>query len=807
MLRNYLTTALRNLRRQKGYTTTNVFGLTLGIVTCLVIGLYVRHHLQYDRFHDDAERIYRLTRQTVTEGRVTRRQANTPAALGPTLRDMYAGVEASVRIMFPYPNDVLVTIGDQRFYESGFLWADASVFDVFDFPLTQGTPETALNRPYSVVISETLAQRYFGTTDPIGQTLAIQGWTEDEYTVTGVLKDVPETSHLQFTMLGSMTGLDRVYTALFEGEGAWTNSVMYTYIRLTGAAAKDQLTEALPAFTERHLGAFGEQSGVTYRFALQPLTSVHLDADLRTFIDTPVDARYLYLFGAIALLVLAVAGVNFVNLTTAQAARRAREVGIRKAMGSSRGQLIAQFVGEAMLFSALAFLVAMGGTRLAMPILQDAVGITVQANWADPVLWGGGAALVLLMGGLAGWYPALLLSSAQPARALRNRGLDGGRGRRLRQGLIAFQMAVTILLLAGTGVIQQQLDFVRTTSLGFDQEQVVVVPIRDDATRQRADVLKRAWTQHPDVASVTAASGVPGRLMLSDRWPVTRVDGADAPVPLLAMMADPDFVETMDIELVAGRDLSTALPTDQTNAFLLSTSAVQALGFASPQAALGEQVHWQQGEGKTGTVVGVVRDVHTRSLHETIEPMLIHVFPERYSTFALRLRGDDLAGTLDAIEAQWAAHVPGQPFDYAFLDDTIDRLYRTDEQVGRLTGLFAMLAIAIACVGLFGLAAYTAARRRKEIGIRKVLGATAGNVVALLSGEYVRLVGLAFVVAAPLAYLAAQQWLQNFAYRIELGPWLFISAGGLALTVALLTVSTQALRAARVDPAAVIRAE
>jgi putative ABC transport system permease protein len=272
-------------------------------------------------------------------------------------------------------------------------------------------------------------------------------------------------------------------------------------------------------------------------------------------------------------------------------------------------------------------------------------------------------------------------------------------------------------------------------------------------------------------------------------------------------MADPDFVETMDIELVAGRDLSMAIPTDQTNAFLLSTSAVQALGFASPQAALGERIHWQQGEGKTGTVVGVVRDMHTRSLHETVEPMLIHVFPERYSAFALRLRGDDLAGTLDFIETQWAAQVPSQPFDYAFLDDTIDRLYRTDEQIGRLTGLFAMLAIVIACVGLFGLAAYTAARRRKEIGIRKVLGATAGSVIALLSGEYVRLVGLAFIVATPLAYLVAQQWLENFAYRIELGPWIFVGAGGLALLVTLLTVSTQAVRAARVDPATVIRTE
>lgn len=807
MLRNYLTTAWRHLGRQKGYTLVNVAGLAAGIATCLLIGLYVRHHLQYDRFHEDAERIVRLTRQTVTDGRVTDRQANTPAALGPTLRDTYAGVEAAVRFMFPYPNDVLVTIGEQRFYEPGFLWADASVFDVFDFSLVQGAPETALNAPYSVLISETLAARYFGDADPIGQTLTIQGWTEDEYTVTGVLKDVPATSHLQFTMLGSMAGLDRVYTALFEGEGAWTNSVMYTYIRLTGDAAKEQLTEVLPAFTERHLGVFGERRGRTYRFDVQPLTRVHLDADLRTIIDTPVDVRYLYLFGAIALLVLAVAGVNFVNLTTAQAARRAREVGIRKAMGSARGQLIAQFIGEALLFSGLAFIAAVGLTRLVTPMLQRSVSVALQIDWADPALWGGGAALVLFVGGLAGWYPALLLSSAQPARALRNRGLDGGRGRRLRQGLIVFQMAVTMLLLAGTGVIEQQLDFVRDASLGFDQEHVVVVPIRDDATRQRADVLKRAWTQHPEVASVTAASGVPGRLMLSDRWPVARLEGADAPVPLLAIMADPDFIETMDIELVAGRDVSMAIPTDQTNAFVLSESAVQALGFASPRAALGERIHWQQGEGKTGTVVGVVRDVHTRSLHEAVEPMLIHVFPERYSAFALRLRGDDLAGTLDFIETQWAAQVPSQPFDYAFLDDTIDRLYRTDEQIGRLTGLFAVLAIAIACVGLFGLAAYTAARRRKEIGIRKVLGATAGNVVALLSGEYVRLVGLAFIVATPLAYLAAQEWLENFAYRIELGPWTFVGAGGLALLVTLLTVSTQALRAARVDPATVIRTE
>ena len=806
MLKNYLKVTFRNFRRHKTYSVINLLGLAIGLACCMVIVIHILDELGFDRFHKNADRIYRVTRDWSRAGEGGRQAANTPAAIGPNLRAEYSVVENFARIMFPFPQSVLISHGEKRFYEEGFYWADSTVFEVFSFRLARGNPQTALTEVNSLVLTEKMARKYFGDEDPVGKTLTIAGWTTDDYKISGVLEDVPHNSHVQFDFLGSIRGADQRYSYLYSGEGQWTNSVGYTYILLReGAPAKD-LDAPLTDFGERHLGEFARARGFTPGFKLQPLTAIYLRAGLLNEPRPTSDITYVYIFAAIAGLILIIACINYMNLATARSARRGREVGMRKVLGAQRRSLAQQFLGESLLISFTALLTALMLVEIILPIFNDIAGKDLAFNYFEqPQLLAIFIGLAAIVGLLAGSYPAFVLSAFRPVATLKGELKSGHIGLLLRQGLITIQFVASIVLIIATAVVAQQLLFVRNQPLGFDQEQIAIIPIRDDDMRENTETVKRQFLQHPGILSASAVAGVPGRTMLIDNFPVLPA-GADrsAQLPMQIVGVDGDFFATLEVKLARGRTFQKEMRTDSASAFVINESAAKAFGWDDP---IGKRIELVMDNGKQGAIIGVVKAFHFKSLHEKIAPAVFHIWPDRYSCFAVKMRTAGVSETIAFLQSTWAKIIPNQPFEFFFLDEAFDRQYQQDVRVGNIFGCAAALAIFIAGLGLLGLAAFAAEQRTKEIGIRKVLGATVANVTALLSKDFVKLVLLANLIAWPVAWYAMNRWLQNFAYRIDMAWWVFALAGGLALVIALLTVSTQAIKAALANPVEALRYE
>lgn len=806
MFTNYLKIALRNVLRHKGYAALNLSGLAIGIACCMVILIHIQDELSFDRFHANADRIYRVTRDWKRAEGGGAQAANTPAAVGPNLMAEYPAVEKFARVMFPHPQSVLVSNGESRFYEEGFYWADSTFFEVFSFKLKRGHANTALVEANSLVLTESMAHKYFGDQDPVGKTLTIEGWSRDDYKITGILEEVPPNSHLQFNFLGSVRGADQRYTYLYSGEGQWTNSLGYTYILLRDGASPKDLEAQLASFGQRHLGEFARGRGFVPNFKLQPLADIYLHSNLNVEAGPTSDVIYVYLFAAIAALILIIASINYMNLATARSARRGREVGLRKVLGAQRRALVRQFIGESLLMSFAALLLAAMIAELILPIFNSLAGKSLAFNYLQHpqrlIIFLGIAAAVGL---LAGSYPAFVLSALRPAATLKGELKSGRLGLLLRRSLITIQFTASIILIVATIVVMKQLAFVRSQSLGFDQNQIAIVPIRDGEMRKRVEQLKPEFLKHPNIVSVSAAAGVPGRTMLVDGFPV-RPAGADrsAQIPMQIVGVDYDFFKTLDVKLIGGRTFQKEMRTDSASAFVINETAAKALGWDVP---LGERLELVMDNGKKGAIVGVVQDFHFASLHEKIEPMVFHIWPQRYSCFAVKMRAADISESLAFLRSTWSRMLPQQPFEFFFLDEEFDRQYAKDERVGKIFGYAATLAIFVAGLGLLGLTAFSAEQRTKEIGIRKVLGASVSGVVMLLSKDFVKLVLIANVIAWPLAWYAMNKWLQDFAYRIELGWWVFALAGGLALVIALLTVSTQAIKAALANPVEALRYE
>jgi len=797
MLRNYLKIALRTLRKQKLYAGINVLGLAVGIATCLLIGLYVRHELRYDRFHDAADRTARLVREN---------SVLSAAPIGPALQRELPMVEASVRLLM-LENVIAHTGGPDRF-ESDLLFADSTFFDVFSFDVVRGQPETALQRPDGIVMTESAAQQYFGTKDVVGETLTVEAEETVQFTVTAVLADLPSTSHFQFDLLGSFLLVEQ-----FSGRmDNWNTNWLYTYLLLQENARAEQVEAALPAFFERHTGE------AWTNWHVQPLLDIRLYSDHLSYDIAPQgNILYVYIFVSAALLILLIAGVNFVNLTTARSVRRAQEIGVRKALGAHPAQLVGQFLGESLLLALCAVAVAVGLAWTAHPIFVDVTGITPQIGLSEGLIVGG----VLLLGGLgiglmAGLYPAFVLTQFQARETLRGR-IDVARGGVLRKGLVVVQFVISIGLIAGTLVIHEQLAFVQDASLGFEDEQVVVLPFGDEAQLDvRGDAIVQALEQDPRVERVSLAGSVPGR-PVSDFY--YRLEGMTEDRDRLpgwdTFFVDMHFVETLDMTMVQGRSFDPNRTSDST-AFVLNQSAVEwAVINVGPewQNPIGKQLDFylpgaeEWAVDKTGRVIGVVQDFHYLSMRTAIRPVVLQVYPNTFDQVLVQIGTDDIAGALAHLEEQWNALGVGRPFTYTFLDERFAQLYRSEQQVATLFLYFAGLAVVIACLGLFGLAAYMVEQRTKEVGVRKVLGASTGSIVTLLSADFLKLVGVAFVIAAPVAYWGMQQWLADFAYRVALGPWIFVGAGGLAFVVALVTVSVQAFRAAQTDPVCTLKTE
>lgn len=801
MWRNYLSIAVRNLNRSRSYAFISGASLAVGMAVCLLIGLWIRDELSYDAFHPHADRTYRIaTRHHAPD--CTPASATTPRPLAEAVAREIPAVVDATRLSRERAERVLVRHRDAHFFEERVFFADSNVFDVFSIPLLYGDPETALAKPFSVVITETTARKYFGDRNPLGETLALR-LTGDrdvfDYRVTGVAQDVPRNAHFHFDVLVAYQGHPLVGSP--DDQHNWRGLNLYTYVLLRPGAAPEAVENALSRMVETQIPPAAE----SYRFFLQPLTSIHLHSHLRSEIEPNGDVAYVYLFAAIALAILVLAGINFINLTTARSVSRAREVGVRKALGSGRGQLVGRFLAESVLLSLLALLLALGLVELLRPVFGALAGRPLGTGPLEDG-WGlvGLIGFAVLIGVMAGLYPSFVLSSFQPVAALRETPTRLSTGRfSVRRGLVVFQFTIAIVLMVGTVVIYQQVNYVQNKRLGFDKEQVVVLE-GTDVLGAQIEAFKAELRRQPGIVRASNAQTVPGRAFGETEL---RVQGAPQHEPrtLAWLTASYDFVETLGLELVAGRGFSRDVAADSM-AIVLNESAVAALGLDTP---LGRKLVENE---RPYTVIGVVEDFHFASLHRVIGPLAIFG-PDPWSQnrpnrlTIVRTQTGDVTGTLTAMRATWAAFAPQQPFTYSFLDRDFDALYRSERRTGRLLGVFSGLALLIACLGLFGLAALSAEQRTREIGIRKVLGASVTSIVGLFSREVAMLVLLAFIAATPVAYVALQRWLERFAYRIEISGWIFLGVGLAALAVALLTVSTQALRAALTDPVESLRYE
>ncbi len=791
MIKNYLTVAIRNLARNKTFSAINILGLAIGMACCILILLYVQDELSYDQHHEHAQRIYRLAEEVHIAGQ-THRIAITSFPMGPALVQDYPTVVDAVRF---FRNDEKTPVANQQnqFYERGVLFTEANVFRVFDFPLSKGDPQTALQEPYSIVLTEEMARKYFGDRDPMGQTLSVG---EAECKITGVLKETDQNTHLQFNFLASsMRRRD------------WVDHSYYTYLLLQDTHAADELETELPNFIERHLGEQLKTSGIQLKPFLQPLTDIHLHSHLESEIGPNGDIRYVYLFLIIAFFVLVIACVNFINLSTARSASRSKEVGMRKVVGANRSQLIRQFMGESILLALVALLFAVVLIEVSLPAFnaftQRELVLDYTGNWHVVFALLG---IALFAGLLSGVYPALFLSAFQPVEVLKSTLRRGLKTSNSRKTLVVFQFVISIVLIIGTVVVYHQSDYIKNKKLGFNKEQVVVIPI----DRQLAKRYKPTVSAYAAVLNVSASSTVPGRELAAHLFrPSLDPTHKDA-LLINVMYVDHEFIQTYGIEVLEGRAFSEDIGSDRNGAFILNEAAVRKFGWTSHANRKLERVY-PEGDilnvEVQGDVVGVVRDFHYQSLHYEIEPLVLMTRGGWIDYLSIRIHSDDIAATLDFLKTQWREVVSNRPFDYFFLDDDYDKLYRIEEQIGTLFGLFSILAIFVASLGLFGLASFTAQQRIKEIGIRKVLGASVSNFVLMLSKEFAILVGIANLIAWPIAYYAMNRWLQDFAYRIDLEIWAFVLSGFLALFIALTTVSYQAWKVARTNPVDALRYE
>ncbi len=788
MFKNYLTVALRNLKRNPGYSLINIVGLAVGVACCLLLSLYVRDELSFDRYHEHADDIYRVNLYEETFGGEL---GLTPTIVAPLFLREFPEVEAATRLD---AHGGVVRVGEQVFDNNAFYFADSTFFEVFTHPLLHGDPETALNRPNTVVLTETTARKYFGEENPVGQTIVRNN--DQEFEVTGVMADVPLHSHYHFDFLASFAS--RTYWASTE---TWGSANFFTYVRLGKGASATALTQKIDALVAR-LEAAGDEPR---NLVLQPLTDIHLRTDVAYDLDPTGDATSVYGFATVALLILLIACINYMNLATARSAQRAKEVGLRKALGAYKAQLVGQFYSESVLLTLAALVLAVGLFALGLPWFNALSGkaLTFSAL-LHPTLMLLLVALFVVVSLATGSYPAFYLSRFEPVRVLRGR-IHAGRGTAwLRQGLVVLQFGISAVLIIGAFVVMNQLRFISDQHLGFDMEHLVVLPLNDPILGEQYPAMVEMFKQSPSVIAAAAVNQIPGELGWTSGFQAEGMSKEEE-LYVKGMPVDAGIVDGLGLSVLAGSAFPEHPPAPDSGAYqyILNEAMLNRLGWEA-EDAIGRRVAV---DVNSGEVVGVVNNFHFRSLHETIEPLAIWYEPRWANHLIVRLAPGNTRAAMTHLETVWGQFAAHRPFTYRFLDDVYNRLYRSEQQLGQVLSAFVVLALLVACLGLFGLASFTAEKRTREIGVRKVLGASIPSIIALLSKDFVKLVGIAFLVGLPVAYFLMQRWLDDYAYRIELGASVFVLAGVLALGIALMTVSYQALKAALADPVKSLRYE
>lgn len=794
MLKNYLRVALRNLWRHWGFSVLNIIGLTVGMVAFFLIFLYVRFELSYDNFHSKADRIYRVVCDIKTPTETI--HASQPSwAVPPHLVGELPEIAAAMRITLG--DNWLVDKGDQHFEQDDVAMADSTFFQIFDFPLIKGDRATALKEPFSIVLTETSAKKFFGNANPMGQSLSL---TRSKFhaTVTGVMKDMPENSQIKASMIISMNTITQQLNRGIDDQ--WGNYGPSAYILLKPGTNAAALEKKFPAFLKKMNGSDMEKSKMYPTLFLEPLRDVYLRST-RDGAQTG-NINNVYIFSIVGIFILLIACINFINLTTARSTERAKEVGIRKVMGAVRGQLARQFIGESVILCLIAWvLVVLFAALLIHPFNQLAGKIISPGIFSQPgnllLLLG----IAILIGIAAGTYPALVLSSFQPVSVLKGRFATGIKGAFLRKALVVIQFTIATGLIIGTLVVYNQLNFMRNHDLGFSKDQKMILNTRGDSARL---TFKQEASRLPGVLSTSMSGSVPGGGNPGAYSQIENVKGEMQVANLDLYFVDFDYIPQLKIKVLAGRAFSRDFMTDTTHSMILNEAAVKMFGYQTPEQAIGKKFdQW----GRNGTIIGVVKDFHFRGLQEVIKPLSLRIEPGACDLVYLNIDGRHLPATIAAVERTWKQLLPDKPFSYFFLDEFFDKQYRSEARFGHLFLYFAILAIFISCLGLMGLASYSTLQRMKEIGIRKIIGATTGNIVFLLSRDFIWLVLLSFLVASPLAWIFMHRWLNDFHYRIDLEWWFFASAGILAMLIALLTISFQAIKAAVTNPVETLRTE
>jgi putative ABC transport system permease protein len=814
MVRNYFKMAVRSLSKRKFFSALNIGGLAIGMGACLLIFQYVAYEYSFDAFHEQGEDLYRVARTELRNGEVFYTSAFTTHGLRAAIQEAVPEVIEVVRVHPNYGAGSLAITDSQgqrkALREQDILYADPSFLEAFTFPLLQGDPATALNDKGNIILSESAVERFFGEADPMGQAIEVSAWADGTFIVTGVAKEVPGNSHLQFDFLMPMSALlddaDNQY-ANTDGWG-WTNFITYVHLRPDAETAA--VAPKIAAVINEHEQEDNEAVNGETLVALQPIQDVHLQSALEEEFGVQSNYKTVYFFLVVALFILIIAWVNYINLTTSRAVERAREVGVRKAAGARKSQVVSQFLFESALMNGIALVLAVALAVVGLPYLNQLAEVSITTDvWQDPLLWGGLAAIFGLGALLASLYPAFVLSAFQPAVVLKSGKGTKASSEWLRKGLVVFQFAASMALLTGTYVVYSQVDYLRDLDTGMDLEEVLVVrqpafTTSDSAYVEARNVFREEMTQIPTVEQMTTSMRVPGEGF--NLGATARREGIDESesVSINATWVSDTFLETYGMELVAGRNLSVDIETDRENSILINESAVRDFGFASNEDAIGKNV--LLGSNNVLPVVGVLKDFHWRSAKQAPGPVLLFLTGGG-AFFSLRVATPNLDETITSVQATYDRVFPGNPFEYFFVDQTFDEQYRADQRFGTLFGIFSAFALLVACLGLIGLAAYTASQRTKEIGVRKVLGASAPGIVRLFMFDFSKLILVALIISAPLMYVATDRWLATFAARIDLSVWLFVVPGLAVLLLALLTVSYHTFKIALTDPVRALRYE
>ncbi|QEC67537.1 FtsX-like permease family protein [Panacibacter ginsenosidivorans] len=797
MFKTYCKTALKYLWHHKAFSAINIVGLATGLCVCFFALLYVNFELSYDSFNKNADSIYRLVTDVQTQTGID--YQSTSAPMGPALQAAFPEVKASTRIFL---DNLIIQKDENNFADETIAYADGSLFDVFTLPLLNGKPSKALEAPYTIVLSETAAKKYFGTDNPVGKTLLLDG--KFPAVVTGLMKDIPYNSHFRVDILVSMSTLLKEWNTNMATN--WTRFGFYTYLLLPENYNIDKLSSRLHTFIDQHI----ERSVTKYTLALEPLRSVYLygkSRGSRTGSSVHGNINNVYIFSIVSLFVLIIGAINFINLATAFSLKRAKETGVRKILGASRKQLILQYLIDAFVLSLAAYFLACILCFLLLPLFNNVSGKVIsQSIFEQPLYLLLLFCIALITGLFSGIYPALFLSGFQPVASLKGRLIAGFKGIEIRKALVVTQFSISIILIVATIVVYNQLDYMRNQDLGFKKDHMLVIDFHfNERILAHTEIVKQQLKEIPGVTFASIGSAVPGKANRKLSLDIENNNGDMVKADWDLYAVDKDFLQQYNINIVAGRNFSPLIISDTTAAIIINEAATKALGYKNPAEAIGKRFAQK---GSSGLITGVIKDFHFRSYAEDIQPLAIKMSPWFFTFITLNVSSNDISETINKIEHTWKSIAPGLPLIYNFSDETYDAQYKDEARFGKLFICLATIAVFISCLGLYGLSAFSIAQRTKEIGIRKILGATSLNIVNNLSKDFFKLVLLAIIIASPLAWILMHKWLEsNYAYRISISWWVFITAGIIAATIAFLTVCFHTVKAATANPVNSLRTE